>query len=82
MKAKLEFDLDDFDDRMSHERCVKALDMALVLWEITNNSRKRILNGADESVNFEDFEKGVTAVFDEIYSLLEEHSVTPDKLVV
>jgi len=34
MKAKLEFDLDDFDDKMAHNRCVKATDMALVLWEI------------------------------------------------
>lgn len=82
MKAKLEFDLDDFDDRLAHERCVKSLDMALVLWEITNNSRKKVLNSCDESSNFEDFEKGVYAVFEQINSLLEEHNVSPDKLVV
>lgn len=34
MKAKLEFDLDDQDDRMAHLRCVKALDMSLALFKI------------------------------------------------
>ena len=40
MKAILEFDLNDPDDRMEHLRCVKATDMALVLWEITYNQKK------------------------------------------
>lgn len=34
MKAKLEFDLENIDDVMSHLRCVKSLDMALALWKI------------------------------------------------
>ena len=34
MKAKLEFDLEDIDDIMSHLRCVKSLDMALTLFKI------------------------------------------------
>lgn len=34
MTATLSFNLDDFDDRMAHLRCVKALDMALLLFEI------------------------------------------------
>ena len=38
MKAILEFDLDDHEDKMSHKRCVASLDMALVLWEIVHNS--------------------------------------------
>jgi len=29
MKATLEFDLNDPDDRMAHFRCVKSLDMAI-----------------------------------------------------
>ena len=36
MKAKLTFDLNDPDDRLEHERCVKSLDIALVLWELTH----------------------------------------------
>ena len=34
MKAKLEFDLGDLDDVISHLRCVKAEDMALALFKI------------------------------------------------
>jgi hypothetical protein len=82
MKAKLKFDLTDYDDRIEHERCLKATDMALVLWELTLNSRKKILNSVEEGTNFEDYEKGVMAVYKELYSLLEEHGVIPDKLIV
>lgn len=34
MEATLKFNLDDFDDRMAHLRCVKSLDMCLVLLEL------------------------------------------------
>ena len=82
MKAKLKFDLTDYDDRIEHERCLKATDMAIVLWELTLNSRKKILNSVEEGTNFEDYEKGVMAVYKELHSLLEEHGVIPDKLIV
>jgi hypothetical protein len=39
-KAKLKYDLDDFDDRMAHLRAVKSLDMAMALWDITHNTKK------------------------------------------
>ena len=41
-KGKLEFDLNDFDDRMSFERCVKSTDMVMVLWEILHNTKKSL----------------------------------------
>tara|TARA_Y100000389_G_scaffold40255_1_gene34806 strand:- start:3037 stop:3252 length:216 start_codon:yes stop_codon:yes gene_type:complete len=41
MKAKLEFDLEDLDDVMSHLRCVKSLDMALALWKIKDISKNK-----------------------------------------
>ena len=34
MKAQLVFNLDDRDDAIAHFRCVKALDMALCLYNI------------------------------------------------
>jgi hypothetical protein len=79
MKAKLEFDLDDFDDRMAHERCVKATDMALVLWELNNNSYRTITNGYDED---DGYHKGVDAVYEKLRELLDEHGINPDKLIV
>ena len=41
MKAKLEFDLEDLDDVMSHLRCVKSLDMALALYKIQDVIRDK-----------------------------------------
>lgn len=38
MKATLEFDLEDYDDRMRHLACVKAGDMALALWDMLYNN--------------------------------------------
>lgn len=37
MKATIEFDLDDIDDRMSHMACIKAKDMALAFWMMLHN---------------------------------------------
>lgn len=39
MKAVLEFDLDNPDDAMAHMRCVKAKDMALMLFEFDQHLR-------------------------------------------
>lgn len=41
-KATLEFDLNDFDDKMAHKRAVKSTDLALAIWEIEMNLRKRL----------------------------------------
>ena len=48
-KAILEFDLNDSDDAMHHLRAVKSTDMAMVLWELAYNSKKRILNTIEEN---------------------------------
>jgi hypothetical protein len=78
MKAKLEFDLDDMDDKMAHNRCVKATDMALVLWELTTNSYRGLTNGYDEE---NDYHKGVDAVYEKLKELLEEHDINPHNLI-
>ena len=40
MKAKLEFDIENLEDVVSHLRCVKAEDMALALLKIKDISKK------------------------------------------
>src|SRR6056300_1281027 len=49
MKAKLEFDLDNPDDRMGHMRCVKATNMALMLWDIKQKIRSKLKYSNDLS---------------------------------
>ena len=41
-KATLEFDLNDPDDKMAHLRCVKSTDMAIALFEIEMNLKKKM----------------------------------------
>ena len=42
MRAKLKFDLSNEDERMEHFRCVKSLDMAIVLFDILLNLKSRV----------------------------------------
>jgi len=82
MKAKLIFDLSDPDQNMEHLRCVKSLDMALALWEISVNAKKqcyRIAEGKEmkgESVDY------INLVFEKIYEIIENHSIDVDNLVI
>jgi hypothetical protein len=78
MKAKLEFDLDDFDDRMAHLRCVKSTDMASILFEMTMNTRKKITMGYDGT---DEYYRGVDAVFNKLYELMEEHNINVEELI-
>jgi len=38
-KAILKYDLTDVDDRMSHMRAIKSLDMMLTLWDLDQELR-------------------------------------------
>ena len=78
-KAKLKYDLDDFDDRMAHLRAVKSLDMAMALWDITHNTKK----GLEWSMEGNEIDKyeALEMVFDKIYEILEEHNIKMDDLV-
>ncbi len=78
MKAKLEFDLSDHDDRDAHLRCVRSTDMALVIWEMCVNAHKQIIQGADKP---NEWYEGVDAVFDYFRDLLNEHDINPENLI-
>jgi hypothetical protein len=84
-KAKLEFDLNDMEDRMEFERITKATDMALVLWELLYNTRKslcyefdgKLLKGEKPSV----FD-GIDAVLDKLREELSDRGLNIDKLIM
>jgi|688.fasta_scaffold1552919_1 hypothetical protein len=81
MKAILEFDLDNRDDRMAHLRCVKSEDMAWVLFEIMSNLRKKV------EFEVESFEAdstpsdGVYAAFRRIHELCDSKGIVIDDLI-
>jgi hypothetical protein len=79
MKAILEFELNDHDDEMAHRRCVKALDMAIVLWDITYNVRKECERESDarDMTAYEMLE----LVFEKYNQLLDDNNIHPDALI-
>ena len=79
-KGILEFDLNDPDDSRAHLRAVKSLDMALVLWEITHNTKK----GIQYEIEFKNLDayEAVDKVFAKLYESLSEHGINLDDLIV
>lgn len=70
MKAIIKFDLDVPEDRASYRRTNKALEMALVLWEIKHNLRKELEDSKD-----------VDKVFYNIFDLMDQHGIVIDELI-
>lgn len=79
-KAKIEYDLNDLDDRIAHFRAVKSLDMALALWEITHNTKK----GLEWSMEGKELDKYdvLELVFEKIYEILNEHNINTDEIIL
>ena len=83
-KGILEFDLNEFDDKMAHMRAVKSTDMASALFELIYNTKKGIeheLEGKDikgEQVsNYEVLEM----VFERIHEILNDNDINIDELI-
>ena len=79
-KAIMEFDLNDPDDQMAHLRAIKSLDMALVLWEMAYNAKKRIQYQIEGS-NIENPYEAVDKVFEKLWEELNEHGINLDELI-
>ena len=81
MKAILEFDLNDSDDKMAHLRAIKSLDMALALWEIQHNLKKQCENLIDSMDSDTDGYDGLDIVLDAIRDILDNHDINTENLV-
>lgn len=85
MKAILKFDLSDPDDALAHLRCIKSLDMALVLWTIATNTKKNlmfdIVQKEEKNGKLEYYEI-VDIIYQRIYEILNEYDIDVDKLIV
>jgi hypothetical protein len=73
MKGILEFNLENFDERREHLRCVKSTDMALFIWELKHNFWRKWKH--DES-NFT-----LDNYKDELMELMESHNINIDELI-
>lgn len=78
-KAILEFDLNELEDKWSHMRAVKSLDMALCLWDIDQYLRAQTKYAPDSMP--EEVYDALDKARDEFYRILNEHDVNIDKLL-
>lgn len=80
-KAILEYNLDDADDSMAHLRAVKSLDMALVLWEMAYNTKKKICNEI-EFQEIKDPYEVVDRIMEKLHEEMNDRGINLDELVV
>ena len=78
-KATIEFDLNETDDIKAHLRCVKSLDMALVLWEITHNTKKK-LEWTMEGKEMDKYE-ALELVYEKIFEIMSEHNINLEDII-
>jgi hypothetical protein len=74
MEAIIKFDLNDPDDTRNHLRCIKALDMACVLWKIRNLGKE--LGWLEEEGTLT-----AEAVMEKILEHFENHNINTDELL-
>jgi len=72
-KAIIEYDLNDVDDMYAHKRAIKSLDMALALWDITHNTKKR-LEWSMEGKEMDKYD-ALEMVYEKINEILLEHNI-------
>lgn len=82
MKAILEYNLNDFDDEIAHKRAIKSLDMALAIWEIVYNVKKRVDSRIefDEALDMSQYDV-VDLVFEHIREELTQRNINIDELI-
>ena len=78
MEAILKFNLDNPDDKIAHMRCVKATDMALMLWDIKQKIRSKLKYSNDLS---EDELHQWEVMQDEFYSIADDYGINLDLLI-
>jgi hypothetical protein len=79
--AELKFNLEDPDDRMEFERCTKATDLALVLWEVYHNSWRDIERQI-EAGTIKEPQDAIDAYVLAIQEQMDNHNIIIDKLVI
>jgi hypothetical protein len=76
MEAIIKFDLHEPDDAREHKRMLKAIDMQMVLWDISQELRAKIKYAPDGTS--EDTYKAYEEISDFFYGKLNEYSIDLD----
>lgn len=78
--AELKFNLEEPDDRMEFDRCTKATDLALVLWEAYYNLWRDIERQID-SGEIKDPQEVLDAYRNALREEMDEHGIIIDNLI-
>jgi len=84
MEATLKYNLDVIDDELALNRSLKATDMALILFEIQYNLRKKCIQQVEHLYGTDsgyDEYGAVDMVFDYLNDLFDEHNVNLNDLI-
>jgi hypothetical protein len=79
--ATLTYNLEDPDDRMAHLRAIKSTDMAIALFEITSNLKKKCRSIAEDEKQKLNAYSAMNEVFKGISEILEEQGIKIDELI-
>lgn len=84
MKAILEFDLSDNDDKMDFARANKSLDLTLAMWEILYNTRKKIEWDLEsrENVTKEDLYEIIDNIYSKFWEIVDDHNIDFEEIIV
>lgn len=80
MKAIIEYNLDDPDDRHSYDIHNRSKDLAFLIWQLMTNKKKEIEYKLEVNKNYTRYD-ALDLVFEEIGTMLEEEGINIDKLV-
>lgn len=78
MNATLSFDLDIYDDKLEHLKCVQAGEVLSALHEFIYNTRKGLKINAEEH-NLDRF-CAIDLVYEKFWEIMNERNIDIDKL--
>ena len=79
MKATIEFNLDDADDKRDYYLHNKAEDMAMLIWQLVHNTKKELEYDIEAKGKMSNYET-LDMLFEKIGEMLIEYDINPDKL--
>jgi hypothetical protein len=77
MKIQLTFDFDNREDEHRHYQCIRSQDMALALWEIAYNLRKKVEWEVESRLDSPD---PLDVVFEHISQVIEDNNIDIRKI--
>lgn len=79
MKVTIEFNLSDSDDSRSYYVMNKANEMALMIWQLSHNTKKELEYDVESKSKMTKYET-LDLVFEKIHEMLQEYDINVDKL--